>query len=293
MNSALPGVTVVVPVFNAFEVLEACLASLEACSPDAGVVLVDDASTDRRIAPLLAGFAARREGRRVLTLMENRGFVHAANRGMAAASGHPVLLNSDTIVTRGWLDALARCLASDPRIATATPWSNNAEIVSVPRFCEANPPPDDPQAWADAARATATGTYPELPTAVGFCMAVREEALQTLGGFDEAVFGRGYGEENDFCRRAAKAGWRNVLCEDAYVVHVGGQSFGPLGLRPDESSMGRLLKRHPEYGDEVSAWIRTDPLAERRAALVAARDRGLTGLGASGTLESSPKDPES
>ncbi len=293
MSSAPPGVTVVVPVFNAFEVLEACLASLQACSPGARVVLVDDASTDPRIAPALAEFAAGAEERRVLTLAKNRGFVHAANQGMAAASGHPVLLNSDTIVTRGWLEALARCLASDACIATATPWSNNAEIVSVPRFCEANPMPGDPQIWADAARDSAGEAYPELPTAVGFCMAVHQEALQALGGFDEAAFGRGYGEENDFCRRAAKAGWRNVLCDDAYVVHVGGQSFGPLGLRPDESSMARLLERHPEYLDEVSAWISADPLAERRGALLAARERILSGPGASGTLAPSPRDPES
>jgi GT2 family glycosyltransferase len=293
MSSVLPAMTVVVPVFNAFEVLEACLASLEACSPDAPVVLVDDASTDSRIAPALAAFAGRGDVRRVLTLRENRGFVHAANQGMAAVNGHPVLLNSDTIVTRGWLEALARCLSSDPHIATATPWSNNAEIVSVPRFCTANPVPEDPQSWADAARASATGHYPDLPTAVGFCMAIREEALESLGGFDEAAFGRGYGEENDFCRRAAKAGWRNVLCEDAYVVHVGGQSFGPLGLRPDESSMARLLERHPEYLDEVSAWIRSDPLAVRRAALVAARERRLSALEGSGTLSSGPEDPES
>jgi GT2 family glycosyltransferase len=293
MSSAPSGVTVVVPVFNAFEVLEACLAALQSCSPQARVLLVDDASTDARVAPALAEFAAAWEGRRVLTLAKNRGFVHAANQGMAAATGHPVLLNSDTVVTHGWLEALARCLASDSRIATATPWSNNAEIVSVPHFCAANPVPRDPQAWADAARDSAGQTYPELPTAVGFCMAVRQEALQSLGGFDEAVFGRGYGEENDFCRRAAKAGWRNVLCDDAYVVHVGGQSFGPLGLRPDESSMARLLERHPEYLDEVSAWIKADPLAKRRAALLEARERNLSPAGGSGTLIPSPKDPES
>jgi GT2 family glycosyltransferase len=290
-------VTVIVPVFNAYEVLEACLASLERWSPDADVVIVDDASTDPRIAPALERFAAAAPRRRLLTLPENRGFVHAANRGMAAAAGHCVLLNSDTVVTSHWLESLARCLASDPAIATATPWSNNAEIVSVPRFCEANPAPADPEAWARAARASAVGDYPELPTAVGFCMAIRREALQQLGDFDEAAFGRGYGEENDFSCRAASAGWRNVLCEDAYVVHVGGQSFGPLGQKPDETSMARLLERHPSYLDDVMAWIRRDPLAERRAALVQAREalrqnRGAahhvpdrSGQGASGTLE--------
>ena len=89
--------------------------------------------------------------------------------------------------------------------------------------------------------------------------------------FDEAAFGRGYGEENDFCFRARKAGWRNVLCEDAYVVHHGGQSFGPIGLRPDESSMQRLLAKHSDYLEQVSQWIERDPLAARRAEVLAYR----------------------
>lgn len=298
MSAAVPDVTVIVPVFNAFEDLEVCLTSLERWTPEADMMIVNDASTDPRIAPALAGFVARGARRQLLTLPENRGFVQAVNRGMAAANGHCVLLNSDTIVTAGWLEALARCLDSDPAIATATPWSNNAEIVSAPRFCEANPVPGDPDAWAEAARASATGVYPELPTAVGFCMAIRREALQQLGDFDAEAFGRGYGEENDFSRRAADAGWRNVLCEDAFVVHVGGRSFGPLGQKPDEASMARLLARHPDYLDEVMAWIRRDPLAERRAALVQAHASarrgqrhapaapGRSGAGASGTLES-------
>lgn len=262
--------TVIVPVFNAHDCLVDCLASLDAHSPAAPVLVVDDASDDPRIAPLLRSWVAHRPAARLVSLPVNRGFVHAANQGMEAAGGDVVLLNSDTVVTGGWLEALRRCLASDPAIATATPWSNNAEIVSLPAPGVANPVPDDPDAWAGAVRSAARGDYPELPTAVGFCMAISGRAIEALGGFDEASFGRGYGEENDFCRRAAEAGWRNVLCEDAFVVHRGGQSFGPLGLAPDDASMARLLARHPGYLDLVTDWIRDDPLAERRAAIRAA-----------------------
>lgn len=260
--------TVVIPVFNAHDCLVACLESLDRHSPSAPVVLVDDASDDPRIAPCLAAWASTRDGAAVIALSANRGFVHAANRGVAAVTGDVVLLNSDTEVTTGWLEALARCLASDASIATATPWSNNAEIVSLPGFCRNNPAPRDPARWARAARASALGTYPDLPTAVGFCMAVSGAAIEALGFFDEDAFGRGYGEENDFCRRAADAGWRNVLCEDAYVVHHGGQSFGPVGLGPGEDTMARLLAKHPGYLDLVSAWIEADPLAERRRRLL-------------------------
>ena len=76
------------------------------------------------------------------------------------------------------------------------------------------------------------------------------------------------------------------------MVHVGGQSFGPLGLKPDEGSMARLLERHPDYLEVVSAWIQSDPLADRRAALVAAHEQAPSVVKASGTLASSLEEPE-
>ncbi len=121
--------------------------------------------------------------------------------------------------------------------------------------------------------------YPDLPTAVGFCMAIARRAIDRVGLFDEARFGRGYGEENDFSLRARAAGLRNVLCDDVYVVHLGGRSFGPLGLRPGETSMQSLLERHPDYLDRVHAFIEADPLAARREAVLDALARAGLRLG--------------
>jgi len=101
-------------------------------------------------------------------------------------------------------------------------------------------------------------------------MAISRAAIRRVGLFDAATFGRGYGEENDFSLRAEAAGMRNVLCDDAFVVHIGGQSFGPTGLKPDAGAMERLLGKHPDYLERVSAWIAADPLAARRAALLRA-----------------------
>lgn len=264
----MPDLTVIIPVFNATGALADCLASLQQAAPDAQVLAIDDASTEPGVAPLLANWqAAAPAHRRVLRHSRNMGFVATVNEGMRSCQGDVVLLNSDTVVTEGSITALHRCLRSAPDIASATPWSNNGEIVSFPEFCVANPVPVEPAALARAAAASKSPGYPELPTAVGFCMAIARRAIDQLGLFDETAFGRGYGEENDFSLRARAAGWRNVLCDDAFVVHIGGQSFGPLGLRPDEASMARLLDRHPSYLDEISAWIKADPLAERRAAL--------------------------
>ncbi|MEO6065627.1 MAG: glycosyltransferase, partial [Lysobacterales bacterium] len=176
-----------------------------------------------------------------------------------------VLLNSDTVTTPGWLDALARCAGSDPLIATATPWSNNAEICSMPEFCRANPVPIDIDRVGVAVAAAASRNYPELPTGVGFCMFIRRTALDAVGSFDAATFGRGYGEENDFCRRAARHGWRNVLCDDAYVAHIGHASFAGESLAPGGLNQARLEARYPDYSRLVSEFIAGDSLAPLRA----------------------------
>jgi GT2 family glycosyltransferase len=271
--------TVIVPVFNARELLEACLDSIARTVPaDARVLVIDDASSDLRVKPLLQSWVDQAKPCRQLVLQaENRGFVATANHGMRLAGGDVVLLNSDTEVTTGWLQNLAACLGSDESIATATPWSNNGEIVSIPGFCQVNPVPEDADAVAAGIKSCADPLYPDMPTAVGFCMAISKRAIDRIGLFDEAAFGRGYGEENDFCQRAGQAGMRNVLCDDTYVVHHGGASFGPLGLKPNETSMQRLLAKHPGYLDEVMKFIEADPLATRRRQILECLER--TGVG--------------
>ncbi len=270
IGAGLP--SVIIPVHNAPEELDSCLASVHATVP-AGVevIVIDDASTAAEVAIVLSRWQKRAGPSWQFHFQQrNAGFVGTANRGMEMTRGDIVLLNSDTEVTPGWLAGLQRCLASDPSIATATPWTNNGEITSIPRFCEANPPPGNPVAVARKIALTGTASYPELPTAVGFCMAISRRALDILGLFDERTFGLGYGEENDFSMRAQGAGLRNVLCDDVYVVHLGGRSFGPLGLKPDESTMQRLLSRHPAYLELVQEFIASDPLAPRREELLQA-----------------------
>jgi len=265
---------IIVPVFNAYEKLSACLESLtRTLPPRANVLLIDDASTDTRVLPLLQAWAGQSESQcRLLVHEKNQGFVATANHGMQQSDTDVILLNSDTEVTHGWLESLAQCLESDHSIATATPWSNNGEIVSIPEFCMANPVPRDPESFASVISSCGQPGYPEMPTAVGFCMAISRRAIRRLGLFDEEAFGLGYGEENDFCQRAEKAGLRNVLCDNAYVVHHGGASFGPLGLKPDESTMSRLLAKHPDYLRQVTEFIREDPLANRRQEILACLD---------------------
>ena len=266
-EAAAHPIDVIVPVYNAPDDVRTCIESVLAnLRPGVRVVLIDDASPDPRIAEVFSTPALRSHPQ--VTLLRNAtnlGFTGTANRGMQLSRADVVLLNSDTIVTAGWLDALIACAASDPRIGTITPFTNNAEICSFPRFCENNawPPDADPEPTRAALAAVAVPTYPDLPTGVGFCLFIRRAVLDDVGYFDP-VFGLGYGEENDLCVRAARAGWRNVLADNAFVVHTGGRSFegkkNDLGPRNIEVLVGR----QPHYLDMVRSYIAADPLRPLR-----------------------------
>ncbi|MDR0717432.1 MAG: glycosyltransferase [Azoarcus sp.] len=273
-------IDIIVPVHGGEEVTRRCLASLRACDCRTAreIIVIDDASPALALSAWLDAEAA--SGR--ITLLrneENRGFVASVNSGMALHPGRDVvLLNSDTEVAGNWLDRLRACALAQPDIGTVTPFSNNATICSYPfEGWTEGVPGTLGLATLDALFAGAnTGEWIELPTAVGFCMLIRRACLDAVGFFDAERFGRGYGEENDFSRRAAAVGWRNVLAADVFVYHVGGVSFGDSARHEAMEHAARTLAAlHPDYDDRVRDFIRRDPPARLRARI----DRARAALG--------------
>ena len=262
-------VDIVIPVYRGEAETRACVESVlgsRVRSPHE-VIVLDDASPEARLRPWLAELGG--QGRITLIVHpRNRGFVGTVNEGMAL---HPdrdvVLLNSDTEVAPGWLDRLAACAASDPAIGTVTPFSNNATILSYPRTLEPNALPEgETTASLDAAFAHANrGESLEVPTAVGFCMYITRRCLGKVGSFDEERYGAGYGEEVDFCMRAARAGFRNVAATDVFVRHVGEVSFGNTGTERRQRAQAIVDELYPEFQPRVRDFIARDPLAPYRA----------------------------
>ena len=269
-------VLIAIPIFNGYDALERCLQALVETRSEVAhrIVAINDASSDLRVAPLLESFT-RKHVHRAIEVRHNRvnrGFTWNANQAIAATRSdeHLLLLNSDAIVSEGWLDEMCATLARDDKIGTVTPFSNNATICSYPDFSREWPVPS----VADRARIAKTlanhrSDEIDIPTAVGFCMLISRRCLDAVGSFDEVNFPRGYGEENDFCRRAAAKGFRNVLCTNAYVAHEGSQSFSEEKHELMREGGARLLALHPDYNDVVAAWIRNDPAQARRAQIAA------------------------
>ena len=271
---------VVVPAYRGVETTLACLGTVFATVPPrTRVIVVDDASPEPELARALDRLA-REKRIRLLRHPENRGFPASANAGLAAAlrlPGRPdvVLLNSDTLLPDGWLEALRAAVHATPDAGTATPLSNDATILSYPDIAEPNPPPS-PANFAKLARLAAranSGAAVEIPTAIGFCMYIRRECLAETGLFREDLFAQGYGEENDFCIRARHLGWRHLGVPGVFVAHLGGKSFGAARAHLIERNLGVLERLHPGYRRLIADFQAADPLAEPRRRLDAARWR--------------------
>ncbi len=243
-------VTVVVPIFNAYEAVSDCLQSLErTLPPQARVLLMNDASPDPRIAELLASHADR-PGWRVVTNESNLGYTRTVNKAIGlCAPDDVVLLNSDTVTTSRWLQNLRHAAYTQPRVATVTALSDHAGAFSAPEIGTFNPigPHLDRDTQARLIVQAQEGRLLEVPTGNGFCLYMRRSAIEALGTFDEAKFPRGYGEENDFCMRALRSGWVNLVCDKAYVFHKRSQSFQGEKEALMEAGATQLGLDYPEY----------------------------------------------
>ena len=262
-------VLVCVPVYDGFDSVERCLTALTSAPGNASfrTVIINDASPDQRVAPMLNAFALATPRVQVRHNAINRGFTWNVNQAFAAASAgeHLCLLNSDTLVTSHWLDEMLTCVTDYSTIGTVTPFSNNATICSFPDFSRAWPVPEGVGRERIARTLRERPAAPiDLPTGVGFCMLISATCRAKVGLFDTENFPRGYGEENDFCLRAAAAGFRNVLCPNAYVAHEGGVSFSESTQALMKIGGERLLAKHPTYDTQVSEWIARDPAKARR-----------------------------
>ncbi len=282
-------VDVVVPVYRhlrrTLDCLESVLASLapgDRAANRAGdrhglagtrLVVVEDASPEAALAEALMAMAAA--GRIVLIRRPaNGGYPASANDGIAACQDRDVvLLNADTLVAPGWLEALRRAAYSAPDVGTATPLSNEATILSYPDQRARNPAPD----LAGTRRMTALAAeangdrVEEIPTGHGFCLYLRRDCLDQAGLLREDLFAQGYGEENDFCLRARHLGWRHVAALGAYVAHEGNVSFGAARTDLMRRNLEILNRLHPGYDALIQAHLASDPLAPARFRLDMAR----------------------
>ena len=261
-----PVYDILIPIYNAYDHVKTCVESVITNTDlKHKIYLLDDASPDNRILPLLNDFAEKDKRVVILSSEKNLGFIGNMNRGFALSHNDVIILNSDTQVTPLWIERMHKCVSSSLTAGIVSPLSNNATILSVPEMNFSNKLPEglNINDFADLIAQTSNKSYPEIPTAVGFCMLIKRKVLDEVGLFDP-IYGLGYGEENDLCERAKQKGYKLLCCDDAYVHHFGEASFSFVEKIDEKKINNQKIfnKRWPNYQKEVFAFCRLNPLRE-------------------------------
>ncbi len=216
--------SIIIVTHNQLDYTRQCLDSLRRLTDEPyELILVDNASTDGTVEFLSSLPAAK-----LIVNDENRGFPAAVNQGIAAAGGSQILLlNNDTILTTGWLGTLLGALHRDPMIGLVGPCSNCVSGAQQVEFSYDDLAAMDGFAWKWGK--ANDGVLVDTDRLVGFCLLIRREVIDTIGMLDER-FGIGCFEDDDYCLRAIRAGYRAAIARDAFIHHFGSRTFMGSGV---------------------------------------------------------------
>jgi len=255
-------VDIVIPVHNSWNLVEACIISVLATrSPEKHRIHIVDDGSQSLVAGELHEMSTKNLNFFVTRVEEAGGFTKSANIGLRESSAPMVIvLNSDTLVSVGWIHKLEKQLFSNVGVGIVGPLSNAASYQSIPRTSSTAAELETGQTPINKLPAGLTLEQVNnsleqnqihlkfrVPMIHGFCLVIRREVIDEIGVFDEESFPSGYGEEDDYCIRAVDAGWSLLWATDTYVYHHKSGSYDPKRRKVlVESGRKQLIRKHGE-----------------------------------------------
>ena len=258
---AAPGaaaVTIIVPAYRRYALTLRCLAALAGralTEPSVRVVVVDD-DPEHPLAPLLGAIP----GLEIRTNPRNLGFLRSVNRAVAGTeSEYVVILNNDTVVEDGWLEASLLLMTADPTTGMVGSRllepNGRLQEAGVTMYQDADGTPygagDDPER-------PQYRFVRDVDCVSGACLLVRREAWSAVGGFDDA-FAPAFFEEYDLAFALRAAGWRVRYQPASRVIHAGSASYG-VATRDQQTARNR--ERFRAKWSEVLAQQASGPADE-------------------------------
>lgn len=263
-------IDIIIPVYNGRQYLEPLFQSLlQNTSMPYRLLVCDDKSSDESVFPLLNKFKEENPKVNMVLLQneQNLGFIETVNKLSLLAENHFVLLNTDTEVPSFWIERLMYPIFTMENIASTTPFTNAGTICSFPNYLQDNlifKSMNVEELDNYFKKVHFENTYIEIPTGIGFCMGVNKTLVDQIGMFDE-VFGKGYGEENDWCQRAILEGYKNLHVTNLFVYHKHGGSFDSQEKKKlVENNLKILNSRYPSYEGQIQTLIRDNSLENLR-----------------------------
>lgn len=217
--------SIIILAHNQLECTKKCIESIEQNTPERHeLILVDNGSTDGT-TEFLQTYAHNHNHVRLILNESNLGFAAGNNLGIEQSKGKYIMfLNNDVVVTEGWLGKLTDILNRYPDFGMVGPMSNS---VSGPQLVMDVPYGEDLAKMKEFAATYSrdhAGEISQVLRLVGFCMLVRKEVLDLIGGFDNNYMSGNF-EDDDLCLRSFLVGHKHVIAGDAFVHHYGSMTF--------------------------------------------------------------------
>ncbi len=248
--------SIIIVNWNTSRLLQQCLNSIYSARIRVAfeVIVVDNGSSDGSLSLIAEHFPA------VIIIKNDRnlGFARANNQGISVGMGrYFMLLNTDTIVLPGAVDALIQIADRHPELGVVGPkllnmnntiqksWASFPSFLSElvgKNFRIRHPVANSPHAY-------------EVDWIMGACMLVRSATIEEVGKLDEDYFF--YSEEIDWCFRIKKKNWKIWYISNAEIYHIGGGSANRARfIQLIRLYQGKLLYFQKYHGSFMTTLLR-------------------------------------
>jgi len=245
-----PLVSIIVVTWNNLHLTKDAISSILADDsyPNIELIIVDNASPDGTVE-YLEKLSHAEDRVTVILNSENTGFARANNSGLKAAKGeYLILLNNDTIVTNGWVRTFVNHFKQNPDIGLLGPITNN--IGNEARVQTSYQKNEDMPREAFLITRASAGELFDIPVVAFFCCILPRAVYEEVGLLDEN-FGRGYFEDDDYCQRVRKCGYRICCTSDVFIHHHLSAGFKLLDSGQKNALFHENLKY---YESKWGAW---------------------------------------
>lgn len=248
--------------YNGIDFTLPCLASIGPATGRLKVetILVDNGSSDGSPAAVEKQFP----GVRLVRNDMNCGFSIAVNQGLELATGrHLLVLNNDTRIVPGCLEAVVDFMDKHPDAGIVTPqliYEDGRLQNSIANF----PSLHEVFMGKTLLRILFPGRFPskltpfekpvEVESVVGAAMFIRKEVVDKIGGIDEGFFI--FFEETDWCLRSFRAGYKSYLLPEAKIIHHQGQTVNRAHVRKRIEYTRSLFRYFRKNHPARSPWLR-------------------------------------
>ena len=228
IRKVYPKISIIVLCYNQLDYTKQCVESIlnYTAYPNYELILVDNNSTDDT-AEYLSSVAKKSDKIKLVLNQTNRGFAGGNNDGIAVSDGeYIVLLNNDTVITKGWLTGLLKHYQEDGSVALVGPVTNS--IGNEGKILVDYSSIHEMPAFAHEYTSMHMGEeYPHRGILAMFCLMISRDFYEKAGPLDEK-YGIGMFEDDDYSTAAMKMGYKIIMAEDVFIHHYGTVSFKKL-----------------------------------------------------------------